>query len=206
MSLFHHLGLGFWSFLANPAAGLVESAQGKGPHRIALGLVEGFRGLISNIVYAFSNATVKALSSARKVSNLCCYVATRNGIVAPAQSLIMLYPQFVLEKAKKFYTDWLDWLDVGPDFSRYIPLFPWRSHDANASKKTLFWPLLKHCCDTGTELQQREGNPSYESSDAASVNIINWWLKANWYFSWEQSSKKAAVSVWHPANQKTILV
>ena len=67
MSLFHHLGLGFWSFLVNPAAGLVESAQGKGPQRIAVGFVEGFHSLIANIVYAFSNATVKASTSARKV-------------------------------------------------------------------------------------------------------------------------------------------
>ena len=29
VSLFHHLGLGFRSFLAHPAAGLVESARGQ---------------------------------------------------------------------------------------------------------------------------------------------------------------------------------
>ena len=67
VSLFHHLGLGFWSLLANPAAGLVESAQGKGPRRIAEGFIEGLHGLIANTVYAFSNATVKASNSARKV-------------------------------------------------------------------------------------------------------------------------------------------
>lgn len=76
VSLFHHLGLGFWSFLANPAAGLVESAQGKGPQRIAVGFVEGLRGLAANIVYAFSNATVKASSSARKVSAIFPHISS----------------------------------------------------------------------------------------------------------------------------------
>lgn len=43
--LFHHLGLGVWSFLASPAAGLVESARSRGPRHFLAGLASGTRGL-----------------------------------------------------------------------------------------------------------------------------------------------------------------
>lgn len=65
--LIHHLGLGFWSFLANPAAGFVDSATGHGPLRFAEGIVQGLLGLFTNSIYAVSNATAKLSSAARKV-------------------------------------------------------------------------------------------------------------------------------------------
>ncbi len=65
--LFHHLGAGVWSFLASPAAGLVEGARGRAPQRLAAGIAAGLRGLLSNTVYGFSNATAKMSGAARKV-------------------------------------------------------------------------------------------------------------------------------------------
>jgi len=65
--LIHHLGLGVWSFLASPASGLVEGARRGAPERIAAGMLEGTRGLLTNTVYAFSNATAKISGTARKV-------------------------------------------------------------------------------------------------------------------------------------------
>lgn len=65
--LIHHLGLGVWSFLASPASGLVEGARSGAPERIAAGMLDGTRGLITNTVYAFSNATAKMTGTARKV-------------------------------------------------------------------------------------------------------------------------------------------
>eukprot|EP00884_Botryococcus_braunii_P001070 jgi/Botrbrau1/10964/Bobra.0383s0018.1 len=64
--LIHHLGLGFWSFIANPAVGLVESARGQGPLRFAEGILHGMLGLLSNSIFAVSNAMAKLLSAARK--------------------------------------------------------------------------------------------------------------------------------------------
>ena len=72
MSIFHHLGLGFWSFLANPAAGLVGGARGQGGQRIVQGFMGGVQSLLGNTVFAFSNATAKAAGSARKVPRLLC--------------------------------------------------------------------------------------------------------------------------------------
>lgn len=65
--LFHHLGLGVWSFLASPAAGLMDTARGRAPQRLAAGVALGLRGLVSNTVYGFSNATAKMSGAARKV-------------------------------------------------------------------------------------------------------------------------------------------
>ncbi len=56
-----------WSFLASPASGLVEGARRGAPERIAAGMLDGTRGLITNTVYAFSNATAKMSGAARKV-------------------------------------------------------------------------------------------------------------------------------------------
>lgn len=70
MRLFHHLGAGVWSFLASPAAGLVEGARGRAPERFAASIYVGLRGLLSNIVYGFSNATAKMSGAARKVWRL----------------------------------------------------------------------------------------------------------------------------------------
>eukprot|EP00887_Chlorella_sp_A99_P007395 scaffold2.g7395.t1 len=64
--LFHHLGLGVWSFLANPAAGLVESARQRGPAQFFWGLASGTQGLFQNVVFAFSNAASKGSAAARK--------------------------------------------------------------------------------------------------------------------------------------------
>lgn len=66
MRLIHHLGLGVWSFLASPAAGLVESARSRGPQPFAAGVVSGTQSLLSNLVFAFSNATAKMSGAARK--------------------------------------------------------------------------------------------------------------------------------------------
>ena len=65
--MIHHLGLGVWAFLASPAAGLVASARGRGPLRFAMGLVDGFRGLLAHVVFAISNAAAKWSGAARKV-------------------------------------------------------------------------------------------------------------------------------------------
>ena len=64
--MIHHLGLGVWAFLASPAAGLVASARGRGPLRLAMGLVDGFRGLLAHVVFAISNAAAKWSGAARK--------------------------------------------------------------------------------------------------------------------------------------------
>lgn len=69
VSVFHHLGLGFWSLLANPAAGLVQSARGQGPQHFAAGLRSGLSSLVGNVVFAFGSATAKASSSAKKVQS-----------------------------------------------------------------------------------------------------------------------------------------
>jgi Vacuolar-sorting-associated 13 protein C-terminal len=66
VALLHHLGLGFWSFLADPAAGLVQSARGGGLAQFTAGLSSGTRALLSNIVFAFSNATAKMSGAIRK--------------------------------------------------------------------------------------------------------------------------------------------
>lgn len=65
--LFHHLGLGVWSFLAYPAVGLVDSARGRGPWRIIAGVQEGCSSLIGNVVFAISNATAKGSAALRQV-------------------------------------------------------------------------------------------------------------------------------------------
>lgn len=67
MRLFHHLGLGVWSFLAYPAVGLVDSARGRGSLRLLIGLQEGFKSLVGNFVFAISNATAKASAALRQV-------------------------------------------------------------------------------------------------------------------------------------------
>jgi hypothetical protein len=43
--LLHHLGLGVWSLLASPAAGLVLSARQRGPAQFLAGLASGVQGL-----------------------------------------------------------------------------------------------------------------------------------------------------------------
>ena len=68
MRLFHHLGLGVWSFLAYPAVGLVDSARGQGPWRIVVGLQEGVSSLVGNTVFGISNAWAKASDGFRQVS------------------------------------------------------------------------------------------------------------------------------------------
>ena len=65
--LFHHLGLGVWAFLAQPAAGLVDTARGAGPLRLLSGLADGCQDLLGNTLFAFSNATAKASTALRKV-------------------------------------------------------------------------------------------------------------------------------------------
>ena len=70
MRLFHHLGLGVWAFLAQPAAGLVDTARGAGPLRFLRSLVEGCEALLSNTLFALSNATAKASTALRKVCRL----------------------------------------------------------------------------------------------------------------------------------------
>lgn len=67
MRLFHHLGLGVWSFLASPAAGLMEGARGGRPQHFAAGVARGARALVGNTVYGLSNAAAKMSGAARKV-------------------------------------------------------------------------------------------------------------------------------------------
>lgn len=64
--LVHHLRLGVWSFLATPAAGLVESAREWGPRAFLLALQQGTTQLLANVVFAFSNATTKASRAAHR--------------------------------------------------------------------------------------------------------------------------------------------
>ena len=68
MRLFHHLGLGVWAFLAQPAAGFVDSARGAGPLRFFSSLAAGCQDLINNTLFALSNATAKATAALRKVT------------------------------------------------------------------------------------------------------------------------------------------
>ena len=82
--LFHHLGAGVWSFLASPAAGLVEGARGRAPQRLAAGIAAGLRGLLSNTVYGFSNATAKMSGAARKVRAFSSHCRLqRDGVTRP---------------------------------------------------------------------------------------------------------------------------
>jgi hypothetical protein len=67
--LVHHLGLGVWSFLASPAAGLVQSARGRGPRHLFAGVWSGTAALLRNVIFALSNATAKASGAARKASD-----------------------------------------------------------------------------------------------------------------------------------------
>ncbi|KAL6783764.1 hypothetical protein ACKKBF_B05705 [Auxenochlorella protothecoides x Auxenochlorella symbiontica] len=64
--LVHHLGLGVWSVLASPAAGLVESARSRGPAQLLLGLAEGPRAAAAHFAFALSNAAGKTTAAARK--------------------------------------------------------------------------------------------------------------------------------------------
>ena len=83
--LFHHLGAGVWSFLASPAAGLVEGARGRAPERFAAGVAAGLRGLLSNIVYGFASATAKMSRAARQVRS-CSGPEVLTGCVAGGPS------------------------------------------------------------------------------------------------------------------------
>ena len=65
-TLFHHLGLGVWTFVSAPAAGLLDSARHLGPKRFLAGILLGTQGLLQNFVFAISNAATKASSAARK--------------------------------------------------------------------------------------------------------------------------------------------
>ncbi|KFM26705.1 Methionine gamma-lyase [Auxenochlorella protothecoides] len=64
--LVHHLGLGVWSVLASPAAGLVESARSRAPAQLLLGLAEGPRAAAAHFAFALSNAAGKTTAAARK--------------------------------------------------------------------------------------------------------------------------------------------
>ena len=66
MRMVHHLGFGLYSFLMQPAAGLVGSARGQGLGAIGHGLEEGIRALVSNVLIAMTNATAKAASQGRR--------------------------------------------------------------------------------------------------------------------------------------------
>eukprot|EP00803_Ostreobium_quekettii_P009393 evm.model.scf_204.12 EVM.evm.TU.scf_204.12 scf_204:78769-93194(-) len=63
--LIHHLGLGVWSLVANPAAALVEAPH-RGPLGVAVGLGSGVRSLLANTIFGFSNATAKMSLAAWK--------------------------------------------------------------------------------------------------------------------------------------------
>lgn len=62
----HHLNLGVWSFLAEPAAGLLSTARGGGLGRLPEGLIAGSAALAANTLFAFSNAAAKLLHSWRR--------------------------------------------------------------------------------------------------------------------------------------------
>lgn len=62
--LLHHLGLGVWSFVAEPTAGLLEGARGHGFAAFLKGVRSGTSALINNTIFAFSNATTKMSGAA----------------------------------------------------------------------------------------------------------------------------------------------
>lgn len=66
--LVHHLGLGVWSLFSNPASAALEETSSKFeiPQRVLVGFMVGLRSLLSNTIYAFSNATAKLSLTARK--------------------------------------------------------------------------------------------------------------------------------------------
>jgi len=64
--LLHHLNLGVWSFLAEPAAGLLSTARGGGLARLPEGVIAGSTALAANTLFAFSNAAAKLLHSWRR--------------------------------------------------------------------------------------------------------------------------------------------
>ncbi len=82
----HHLGFGLYSFLMQPAAGLVGTARGQGFGAIGHGLEEGIRALVSNVVIAMTNATAKGASQGRRVMSFL-------GLEQEAQGSIALSPQ-----------------------------------------------------------------------------------------------------------------
>ena len=94
--LIHHLGLGVWSFLASPASGLVEGARRGAPERIAAGMLDGTRGLITNTVYAFSNATAKMSGTARKVRAVALEVVRSARLIVDGGSSNLLYPSWTI--------------------------------------------------------------------------------------------------------------
>lgn len=84
--LVHHLGLGVWSVLASPAAGLVESARSRGPAQLLLGLAEGPRAAAAHFAFALSNAAGKTTAAARKAMSalgLDRWVCLREGAGGP---------------------------------------------------------------------------------------------------------------------------
>lgn len=66
--LVHHLGLGVWSLFSNPASAALGETSNRLeiPQRVLFGFVMGLRSLLSNTIYAFSNATAKLSLTARK--------------------------------------------------------------------------------------------------------------------------------------------
>lgn len=63
--LLHHLGLGVWSFVSEPTAGLLEGARGHGFAAFREGVRSGTSALINNTIFAISNATTKMSGAAR---------------------------------------------------------------------------------------------------------------------------------------------
>ena len=64
--LLHHLNLGVWSFLSEPAAGLMSTARGGPLAALPQGVAAGTTSLAANTLFAFSNAAVKLLTSWRR--------------------------------------------------------------------------------------------------------------------------------------------
>lgn len=64
--LLHHLNLGVWSFLSEPAAGLLTTARGGSLAALPQGVAAGTAALAANTVFAFSNAAAKLLTSWRR--------------------------------------------------------------------------------------------------------------------------------------------
>jgi hypothetical protein len=66
-TLVTHLSQGLYAFVANPAAGLMETVRRKrGPGEVVMGLVAGTEALFRNVVFALSNAAAKGAGAARK--------------------------------------------------------------------------------------------------------------------------------------------
>eukprot|EP01025_Chloroclados_australasicus_P036630 TRINITY_DN37331_c0_g1_i1.p1 TRINITY_DN37331_c0_g1~~TRINITY_DN37331_c0_g1_i1.p1 ORF type:complete len:1661 (+),score=111.99 TRINITY_DN37331_c0_g1_i1:654-4985(+) len=64
--LVRHLRLGVWSLIADSASSFIDSSKNRSVSSVASGIASGVNSMIINTTFAFSNATSKMSSAARK--------------------------------------------------------------------------------------------------------------------------------------------